>query len=143
LPDYLYGHFTSANIENFITRNAVSWGREFIPIQLSWGYKTPITISVSPFALRPDSELGFTYQIKTFGFPKTQVVTRQKCPPLGIPLASTDMLNDYSGYIRNIVQNDVREYVQIAYVDQASCFPQLLLAAVCSFYRRERDNEVF
>ena len=73
-------------------------------------------------------------------------LVRKNSPPLGIPLAAVDeMRNEYSQYIRSIVQNDIIGYIPVAYIDQGSDLPEWLLGAICSIYSttREKDNEVY
>jgi hypothetical protein len=147
VPKYLNGHFTQANVENFVTSNATGWGNKYMSVRLSWGYQGPIPAEVVNLTLRANSEMGFHHQTKTVdGMVTRPILVRKKSPPLGIPLAAVDeMQNEYSRYIQNIVQNDIAGYVPIAYVDQGSELPERLLAAICSFYNAgwEKDHEVF
>jgi hypothetical protein len=71
---------------------------------------------------------------------------RKKSPPLGIPLAAMDELqNEYSQYIQNIVENDIFGYIPVAYIDRGSDLLKRYLGAICSFYSstREKDNGVY
>jgi hypothetical protein len=116
-------------------------------VRLSWGYQGGlIGAEVVALTLKANSEMGFHHQTKVVDNMITRpALVRKNSPPLGIPLAAVDdMQNEYSRYIQNIVQNDIKGYWSVAYVDQESKLPERLLAAVCSFYNasREDDNEV-
>jgi hypothetical protein len=147
VPRYLNGHFTQANVEKFVSNNATGWGTQFMFVRLSWGYQGGlIGAEVVALTLKANSEMGFHHQTKVVDNMITRpALVRKNSPPLGIPLAAVDdMQNEYSRYIQNIVQNDIKGYWSVAYVDQESKLPERLLAAVCSFYNasREDDNEV-
>jgi hypothetical protein len=146
-PKYLNGHFTKANVENFVTSNVAGWGQISIPIRLSWGYHRLIYVEVVALNLRPNSEMGFHHEaIATDNITTRLVLVRKNSPPLGIDLASIDdMQTEYSGYVQTIVQNDIMGYVPVAYIDQGSELPEKLLGAICSFYNatREEDHNVF
>jgi hypothetical protein len=146
VPKYLNGHFTKANVENFVTMNATGWGKHPISVRLFWGYHDLIGVEVVALNLRPNSEMGFHHQAEATNDMITRpALVRKNSPPLGIPLAAVDeMQNEYSRYIQNIVQNDIMGYVPVAYIDQGSDLPERLLGAICSFYSatREKDIEV-
>lgn len=40
----------------------------------------------------------------------------------------------YNKYIREIVDSNLFGYLPVAYIDQESCLPERVLAAVCSYY---------
>jgi len=144
VPDYLMGHFTKANVESFVTRNASSWGTQFMVVRMTWGYRKLLQAEVVALALRSNSsEMGYQHQTLSNGNARPLLVRKQS-PPLGIPLAAMDdMLGLYSSYIQDIVQSDLAAYVPVAYTDQDSKLPERLLGAVCSFYNAglETDNE--
>lgn len=146
VPPYLNGHFTVANVEQFVKNNAVGWGQIYMPIRLSWGYRRLISVEVVALNLLPNSEMRFHDQAEAINDMNTRpALVRKNSPPLGIELASVDdMQTEYSGYVQTIVQEDIMRYVPIAYVDQDSKLPERLLWAICSFYNatREEDNEV-
>ena len=147
VPTYLNGHFTKDNVERFVTANATGWGKRLMPVRLSWGYQDPIDVEVVTLDLRPNSEMGFHHQAEATNEMITRPTFKRKnSPPLGIPLADVDELqNEYTRYVRSIVQNDIMEYVPCGYIDQRSELPEKLLGAICSFYAatRENDTEVF
>tara|TARA_R110002060_G_scaffold69769_1_gene78391 strand:- start:972 stop:1475 length:504 start_codon:yes stop_codon:yes gene_type:complete len=139
------GHFTKANVESFVTRNASSWGTQHMLIRMDWGYPKFLEAEVVALALRSSSsEMGFFHQTVSNGVARPQLV-RKLSPPLGIPLAAMDEMQDaYSKYIQDIVQSDVNSYVPAAYIDQESELPTRLLGAVASYYNagNAADNEV-
>ncbi len=147
VPKYLNGHFTKDNVEKFVTNNATGWGKQLMPVRLSWGYRDPIDVEVVTLELRPNSEMSFHHQAEATNSLVTRpILVRKNSPPLGIPLADVDELQDeYLQYVRNIVQSNIMEYVDSAYVDQQSELPEKLLGAICSYYKttREQDNEVY
>lgn len=139
------GHFTKANVESFVTRNASSWGTQHMQIRMDWGYRKFLQADVVALALRSSaSEMGFFHQTVLNGNARPQLV-RKSSPPLGIPLAAMDeMQNAYSKYIQDIVQGDMAAYVPTAYIEPASDLPTRLLGAVASYYSagNASDNEV-
>jgi hypothetical protein len=144
VPKYLCGHFTEANVENYVIHNATSWGREYIPIRLIWGYRRPIHVEVVALNLRPNSEMGFHNQAESTNNTITRpVLVRKNSPPLGITLAVLDeMQTECSWYVQTIVQNDIMAYVPVAYNDQDSELPERLLGVICSFYYNTTREEV-
>ncbi|KAH7386258.1 hypothetical protein BKA64DRAFT_680485 [Cadophora sp. MPI-SDFR-AT-0126] len=144
VPNYLMGHFTKANVESFVTRNASSWGTQHILIRMDWGYPKFLEAEVVALALRSSSsEMGFFHQTVSNGIARPLLV-RKLSPPLGIPLAAmAEMQDAYSKYIQDIVQSDVASYIPTAYIDQESELPTRLLGAVASYYNagNAADNE--
>ncbi|PBP24008.1 Fungal Zn binuclear cluster domain containing protein, partial [Diplocarpon rosae] len=145
VPSYLMGHFTKANVESFVTRNASSWGTQYMCIRMDWGYRKLLQANVVALALRSSSsEMGFHHQTISSGNTRPLLV-RKSSPPLGIPLAAMDEMQvSYSKYIQDIVQSDFAMYLPTAYVDQVSDLPRRLLGAVASYYSAgsAADNEV-
>jgi hypothetical protein len=139
------GHFTRANVENFVTQNASAWGTERFNVRMTWGYRKLLEADVVALALRSgSSEMGFQHQTLSHGNARP-VLVRKQSPPIGIPLAAMDdMQSIYSTYIQDIVQSDLAEYVPVAYTDQISEFPEELLGAICNYYSAGLaiDNEV-
>ena len=113
-------------------------------IRMDWGYPKFLEAEVVALALRSSSsEMGFFHQTVSNGNARPQLV-RKPSPPLGIPLAAMDEMQDaYSKYIQNIVQSDIDSYVPSAYIDQDSALPTRLLGAVASYYNagNAADNE--
>lgn len=146
VPDYLMGHFTRTNVENFVTRNASTWGTETFNVQMTWGYRKHLQAEVVALALRSGStDMAFQHQTISQGGDAKPILVRKESPPIGIPLAAMDdMQNVYSNYIQNIVQSDLVEYVPVAYTDQNYDMPEDLLGAVCNYYSAGLavDNEV-
>ncbi|KAH7317669.1 hypothetical protein BKA65DRAFT_410270 [Rhexocercosporidium sp. MPI-PUGE-AT-0058] len=144
VPTYLMGHFTKANVESFVTRNASSWGKQHMLIRMDWGYPKFLEADVVALALRSSaSEMGYFHQTVSNGGARPQLV-RKSSPPLGIPLAAMDEMQDaYSKYIQDIVQSDIASYVPTAYIDQESDLPTRLLGVVASYYStgNAKDNE--
>ncbi|KAK0111414.1 hypothetical protein ONS95_001775 [Cadophora gregata] len=144
VPSYLMGHFTKSNVESFVTRNASSWGTQHMLIRMDWGYPKFLEAEVVALALRSSSsEMGFFHQTVSNGNARPQLV-RKSSPPLGIPLAAMDEMQDaYSKYIQDIVQSGIASYIPTAYIDQESELPTRLLEAVASFYSagHAADNE--
>jgi hypothetical protein len=131
-------------VESFVSRNASSWGTEYLLVRMSWGYKRRLDAEVVALTLVNNSQMGYQELTVANGNARPLLVRKQS-PPLGIPLAAMDDMQDkYAGYIQDIVQSDLAQYVPIAYTDQDSLLPQRLLGAVCSFYTAgsEIDNEV-
>jgi hypothetical protein len=144
--DYLTSHLTKANVESFVSRNASSWGTEYLFVRMSWGYKRRLLDAevVALTLVNNNSEMGYQELAVANGNARPLLVRKQS-PPLGIPLAAMDDMQDkYAGYIQDIVQSDLAQYVPVAYTDQDSLLPQRLLGAVCAFYTAgsETDNEV-
>jgi hypothetical protein len=146
VPKYLNGHFTKANVENFVTANATRWGQTTMPVRLTWGYEVPIGVEVVALDLKPNSEMGFQNQAEaTNELISRPRLVRKNSPPLGIQLAAVEeMQNEYAQYVISIVQNNIMRYVPVAYNDQESDLPERLLQVICSYYdaTRENDNEV-
>lgn len=149
IPKYLNGHFTKANVESFVTANATGWGKSPMRVRLDWGYQDRIGVEVVTLNVRANSEMSFHHQAEAthaLNTRPTQQLVRKNSPPLGIPLADVDELqNEYSLYVQKIVQEDIMKYVPCGYVDQESDLPERLLGAICNFYKvtRENDEEVF
>ncbi|KAJ5040480.1 uncharacterized protein L3040_006136 [Drepanopeziza brunnea f. sp. 'multigermtubi'] len=135
VPSYLMGHFTIANVESFVTRNASSWGTQFMCIRMDWGYRKLLQADVVALALRSSSsEMGFHHQTVSSGSARPFLV-RKASPPLGIPFAAMQEMQDsYARYVQDIVQSDVGMYLPTAYVDQQSDLPRHLLGAVANYY---------
>lgn len=112
---------------------------------MDWGHRKFLDADVVALALRSSSsEMGFHHQTITNGNERP-VLVRKQSPPLGIPLAAMDEMQDtYSRYIQDIVQSDIGEYIPVAYIDQDSDLPMQLLGAVASYYSagNARDSEV-
>lgn len=144
VPDYLMGHFTKANVEQFVAKNATSWGTQYFFIQMNWGYRRYLTAEVVALALRSNSEMGYQHQTVMQEGARPALLRKQS-PPLGIPLAAMDdMQTIYSRYIQDIVQSDFEEYVPVAYTDQETVFAEKLLGVIGNYYSagHARDNEV-
>ena len=138
------GHFTRANIEAFVDRNATGWGNRQIPIRLGWGYRRTIHANVVALTLTPTSEMGFTHHAISFGSDRP-ALSRRQSPPLGIPMAAMEELEDaYSLYIREIVQNDLQSFVSVVFENQECKFAEQLFGAVCGYYLHglQADEEV-
>ena len=138
------GHLTVAKVEAFVDRNAIGWGTNPLPIRLSWGYRRLLEANVVTLTLSNSSEMAFSHQAIANGSNRPSL-SRRRSPPLGIPLAAMDDMEDeYSSYIQDIVQNDLRSFVSVAYDDQDCKLPEQLLGAVCSYYLHglEIDEEV-
>jgi len=146
IPDYLMGHFTKANVESFVSQNAKSWGKQQMTVKMTWGYHRALEADVVALALKENSQMAVAHATVYTNGPSKPTLVRKSSPPLGIPLAAMDEMGDiYAKYVQEIVQNDLAEYVPVAYTDQESRLPERLLAAVCKFYiaGHEQDNEVF
>ncbi|CZT46566.1 uncharacterized protein RSE6_07012 [Rhynchosporium secalis] len=141
VPNYLMGHFTKANVESFVTRNASSWGTQQMLIRMDWGYPKFLEAEVVALALRSGaSEMGFFHQTVSNGGMRPQLV-RKLSPPLGIPLAAMDEMQDeYSKYVQEIVQNSIAAYIPTAYIEPGSELPIRLLGAVASYYSAGNTN---
>jgi hypothetical protein len=129
------GHFTQAKVEEFVSKNATSWGKDEMHIRMTWGYWKPLTATVVALTLPSNSRLGYQHQTNVTE-DKQLALVRKRSPPLGIPLAALgDMREEYQGLVRDIVKGDLDRYVPIAYDDQATNLPEHLLHVICSFYR--------
>ncbi len=40
------GHFTKADVESFVTRNASSWGTQNLSVRMDWGYRRLLEVDV-------------------------------------------------------------------------------------------------
>ncbi|CZR62743.1 uncharacterized protein PAC_12640 [Phialocephala subalpina] len=144
VPDYLMSHFAKANVEQFVARNASSWGTKYFLIRMDWGYRKFLTAEVVALTLRSDSEMGYQYCQTVLQEGSRLALLRKQSPPLGIPLAAMDdMQYIYSQYIQDIVQSDLAEYVSVAYPEQETDFAERLLGVISSYYdaSRQMDNE--
>ena len=104
--------------------------------------RRPIDADVVTLQLRARSELAFTNQVKSLGSGKKELLIRKISPPLGIPLVSiVSMERKYERYVQDIVTDDLYEYVDIAYDDQESTFPERLLGLICSFLSKSRSSD--
>lgn len=144
VPEYLMGHFTKSNVEQFVAKNATSWGTRYFFIKMDWGYRKYLTAEVVTLALRSNSEMGYQHQTIMLEGTRPALIRKQS-PPLGIPLAAMDDMQDiYSRYIQDIVQSDLEKYVPIAYPEQKTEFAEKLLGVVSSYYSagHAADDEV-
>lgn len=145
VPDYLMGHFTRANVENFVNRNALVWGQDSFVVQMSWGFQRPLKATVVTLTMSgSSSELAYWYDGETNGT-KAPLLTRRESPPVGVPLAAmAEMEAEYAAYVKDIVMNDLDYYADEAYADDDSELAELLLKAVCDFYTAglEAEEEV-
>ena len=134
--EYLWGHLTHKSIETFISQHAVSWGSESLSINLTWGYKHPLTVKVTDLnLLDSSSEIAYTYVVEQNAVGAAPMLTRLKAPPLGIHMVSLEAMNDeYCKYIRNIVDNDSMSYAAITYDEVNVHFPRQLLESICEYY---------
>ncbi|KAG0650084.1 hypothetical protein D0Z07_3228 [Hyphodiscus hymeniophilus] len=129
-PYYLMGHFTKANVEQFISKNAKAWGTHEMRIRMMWGYKEPIEVVVVGLDIHPDSELGINRQTIA---DRTHV--QKVSPPVGIPLAAMDdMQEEYRRLVHNIVEDNLKHYLPIPYDDQDSMFSERLLRSLGDLY---------
>jgi hypothetical protein len=139
--DYLMGHFSESNIESFIEKHSIGWHNHEFPVRLSWGGRRLLPVTVSALRMRDGlSEIGFNNQsfVKD-GRPR---FVRRNSPPLGIPLASIDeMQEEYSNHVREVVVNDLDHYVSIAYDGQRSSLPTHILKAVCLYYQMSVETK--
>lgn len=133
--EYLTGHLTQANVEQAVSQDAMSWGKQEIQIRMDWGYNKPLEAKVVALILPSQSQLGFQHQAIGSNLKKPELV-RKKSPPLGIPLAPfNDMKVEYWNMVRDIVMDDLESYVDVPYDNQESELPEHLLGIICSFYR--------
>lgn len=127
--------FTEENTKRFISKNADGWGSDEMIVQLSWGYRVPLKVTVVSLSVRGSTSI-FRYQHQTYinasGRP---TLTRKKSPPLGIPLLSMEeRQEEYARYIKRIVQQDLDGYAMIAYEPEESNLAKRLLKSLCQFY---------
>ena len=82
------------------------------------------------------SQVGFSHHAVS-ALPGRPTLERRKSPPLGIPLADMLEMQDlYQRYLDDIVDDDLPNYVSIAYDDdQGSSLPERLLEAMCTLYQ--------
>ena len=134
------GHFTKANVENFVNANVVSWGKQSIAVKLNWGYKKLLDIEVLPLEPRRINSVDHHSTVLSSIVAGLQLI-RKRSPPLGIPLAAYyEMKYEYSKYIRNIVDGDIFGYLPVAYTDQESLLPERVLTTVCSYYAAAKEK---
>ena len=134
------GHFTKANVKQFITNNAKGWGTHEMRIRMKWGYWKPLEVVVVGLDIFPNSELGIHRQTIA-----DRSHVEKASPPLGIPLAAMDdMQDEYRKLVQNIVQDDLVNYLPIPYDDQDSMFSERLLRLLGTFYSASKSagNEV-
>lgn len=144
VPDYLMGHFTKANVENFINRNAVGWGTDAFVVTLNWGFPRPMQATVVTLNTTAASELSFRHRAITNGMAAPSL-SRHESPPLGVRLDEMlDLEADYAAYVKDVVMNDLDLYAEEAYADEESELPELLLKSVCDLYTAglDADEEV-
>lgn len=142
-PDYLTGHFTRANVEHFVNSNATGWGTKEMTIRMTWGYWNPLEAKVFALDIRRDSQIG-VHHSASWG-PEGATLVKKPSPPLGIPLAAMDSLQDeYDVLVQKIVHDDLINYVAIAYDDQESELPERLLRSIATFHNASKvvGNEV-
>lgn len=130
-----------------MTRNAESWGSKNMLIRLTWGYRRPIEAEVVDLKMRKNApEIGWqNTSEKSMAPDGREILVRRQSPPLGIPLAAMDDMQDqYSRYIQSIVQDDLKHYIPAAYFPEDSELMTRLLSVVCDFYSvgLEADEEV-
>ncbi|KAH8686044.1 hypothetical protein BGZ60DRAFT_523311 [Tricladium varicosporioides] len=136
VPGYLMGHFNRQEIEAFVTRNAETWGTQSLSIRMNWGYRRLVTAEVVALTLRNDApDMGEIEHTISNGVGVRPTFVRKDSPPLGIPLAAMDDMQDkYSRYVQDIVQSDLPQYVPVAYFKEDSPLVTRLLSVVCSYY---------
>ena len=116
-------------------------------VKMDWGYRRPLRAEVVALKLRqnaPDAGWHDTTE-KSLAPDGREILVRKQSPPLGIPLAAMDDLQDeYSRYVQDIVQRDLKQYVPVAYFPEDSKLMTRLLGVVCDFYcvGLEADEEV-
>lgn len=135
VPENYIRMYTTENTKRFISKNADTWGTDEMIVQLSWGYRVPLKVTVVSLSVRGSTSI-FRYQHQTYinasGRP---TFTRKKSPPLGIPLMSMEeRQEEYARYIKGIVQHDLDEYAKVAYEPGESDLAKRLLKTVCQFY---------
>lgn len=114
---------------------------------MDWGHRRYLEAEVVALELRSErSEMAFHHSTKRDGLGRPlPTLVKQQSPPLGIPLAAMDDLEDtYSKYVRDIVQSDLAHYVPVGYFADDSELAKRLLQIVSSFYAMgvEADSEV-
>lgn len=128
------GHFTKANVEKFVSDNATGWGLHEMVIRMTWGYWKPLEATVVSLEIHGNSQIGIHHQTSANGTNRPTLV-RKTSPPLGIPLAAMDdMQEEYRVLLQRIVHDDLINYVSIAYDDQESELPERLLKSLGTFY---------
>ena len=128
------GHFTKANVEQFVCDNATGWGSHEMLVRMMWGYWKPLEAVVVTLEIHGNSQIGFHHQTAANGTNRPTLV-RKNSPPLGIPLAAMDEMQDeYRLLVNKIVHDDLINYVSIAYDDQESELPERLLTSIGTFY---------
>jgi len=136
VPHYLMGHFTKANVEQFISNNATGWGSQELRIRMMWGYTQSLEVTVVSLDIKPNSEIGIHRQTIADG---THV--QKASPPLGIPLAAMDNMEDeYRLLVHNIVQNDLVNYLPVPYGNLDSTFSARLLRSLGTYYCSSKDS---
>jgi hypothetical protein len=101
-----------------------------------------IDADVVDLKLPVNSELALTLQAKSLVSGESASLIRTASPPLGIPLADLDIMEqEYARYVQDIVTDDLSEYVNIAYSDQESTFPERVLGIICSFLLKSRSSD--
>ncbi|KAB8290549.1 hypothetical protein EYC80_010974 [Monilinia laxa] len=135
VPENYIKMYTADNTKRFISKNSDAWGTDEMIVQLSWGYRVPLKVTVVSLSVRGSTSV-FRYQHQTYinasGRP---TFTRKKSPPLGIPLPSMEeRQEEYARYIKRIVQHDLDGYTKIAYEPEESDLAKRLLKTVCQFY---------
>jgi len=134
VPDYLYGGYTQARVESFVSENTASWGTHEMVVSMDWGYWKPLEETVVAITMRKDSQLAYQHQSISNGKNKPTLL-RKNSPPLGLPpAAKDDMQSRYSELVQRIVTEDLTNYVSVPYSDQDSCLPERLLQAIANFY---------
>jgi hypothetical protein len=135
LVEYLMGHFTTSDVESFVTKHVSGWGKESFSIEMSWGYRQPLTADVVVISLRnEESEIGY-HHVKTFDQHKRPKRERQKSLPLGIHILTVwNMMIYFREHLSNVTKDGLKHYVSITYDDQSSKFAESLLGSVCTWY---------
>lgn len=137
--DYLMGHFTEARIIAVVDKNATAWGSCELRVRMSWGCQRLLPANVVAISLSDaSSELGY-FQETNYDKDGRGTSVRQKSPPLGIPLGSAKvgLQNEYRKHVRDVVLNDLDQYVSIAYRSKPPQLPERILGAVCHVFQME------
>lgn len=126
-------------------------------IRMDWGYRKLLEAEVVPLKLKKNApDLGFYEGSQKMGTTPDgkpihvgpdgkPIFVRRQSPPLGIPLAAMDDMQDvYSRYVQDIVQSDLQQYVSAAYFPEDSILVTRLLGLVCDFFSAglQADEEV-
>lgn len=116
-------------------------------VRMDWGYRKLLKAEVVALEVRQDApDIGFHHTTEKSTSPDGKaILVRRQSPPLGIPLAAMDdMQDEYSRYVQEIVQSDLKHYVPEAYFPDDSKLLTRLLGVVCDFYSvgLEADDEV-